>query len=319
MQRDIKPLVSIVIITWNNADCISKCIQSIEKYEKIKKEILIIDNDSQDNTVQIVSDLDVRYKDITLKRLNENVGYGAANDIGFKMANGKYIFILNPDVILVEPICIKLINVLESSKNIGLVAPRLLNKDYTLQKSVANFPVAPLYLFNQIHIGKLFPNTVRKKYFQNDYEGQDNRYVDWAIGAALMCRNSDLKQVGGFSSDYYMYGEDTRLCKDFAETLNLQTYYLYDSKLIHLGGQSEKQVIGKNKIYYCTWGVMHFAEVFYGEKERKKIYKEILLENRLKLLACYCRRKKYGDKIQTYKKFIILAKEINKNMIEKVK
>lgn len=310
--------VSVIIVTWNVQDCIGDCLESLCKYMKGSYEILIIDNDSQDDTISIIEKYMEKHAEIKLIKLKYNLGFGKANNIGIANVCGKYTFLLNPDTIMIEEICSTMIKYLEIKQKVGIIAPRLLNKNQTYQLSVANFPNPKIYLLNQLHIGRICPNWVRKMYFQSDCTLKKNRYVDWAVGAALFMRTSDIRQVGGFDENYYMYGEDVRLCKDFLSTLNLKVYYVYDITIVHLGGQSEKQVIGKNKIYYGTWAVLKYIKDFYDIKTTKKMSKLIIAENRIKYLLCFFShkdKKQISNLRKSYKQFIDASRSIIKDMV----
>ena len=154
---------------------------------------------------------------------------------------------------------------MDADPTIGIVSPRLLYKDGSFQVSCCNYPSAKKIWWDDFHLYKLLPEKKVMKVAQAQYRGNENHFVDWTYGAAHLCRMEDIKAVGGYPEGYFMYGEDTEFCMYFQDKLNKKTYYLWSSKLIHLGGYSEKQVLNSKKIIYGTNAAMYFVKKYYGK------------------------------------------------------
>lgn len=254
--------VSVIIVTWNVENIIEECLNSFFKYMDLKCEVIIVDNLSTDRTCMIVEE---KFgKDVKLIKLNENIGFSKANNVGLKEATGEYIFFLNPDVIFIESIMKDMKKVLEENSDIGIVSPRLLNSDQSLQISYSNFPSIKKILFDDFKLGKLLNRKLKIKYYQTKVKSDENRYVDWTHGAAHLCKHSDVKSIGGYPDSYFMYGEDTEICMIFLKNLSKKVYYIADCELIHIGGYSEKQVINSRKIVYGTNASLYFMRKYYG-------------------------------------------------------
>lgn len=259
----MKTKVSHLIVTWNNADIITDCIDTLFQFSPVENEIIVVDNASSDGTCDVIRR---RYGDrVILIESEENLGFSKGNNLAFGRATGEYIFFVNPDVVFIEDIITPMIRVLEEYPEVGIVSPRLLNQDGTYQVSTCNFPGCKKVFWDDLQFYRLLSREKRKHYAQAQYRGEDDRFVDWSYGAAHFCRYADVAKVGGYPTGYFMYGEDTELCMAFLDQLGLKNYYLGQAKLIHLGGYSEKQVLSSKKIVYGTNAGMFFVTKYYGK------------------------------------------------------
>lgn len=256
--------VSYLIITWNNADVIEKCIDTLFKFSSVENEVIIVDNASTDDTCNVIRG---RYgSKVLLIEPGENLGFSKGNNLALQHATGEYIFFVNPDVVFVEDIVSPMIRLLDTHPEIGVVSPRLLNADLSYQVSTCNFPGVKKVFWDDLQLYRFLPPQKRKIYAQAQYREEDDRFVDWSHGAAHFCRYADVVKVGGYPVGYFMYGEDTEFCMSILRQLQLKTYYLGSVKLIHLGGYSEKQVLNSKKIMYGTNAGMFFVTKYYGKQ-----------------------------------------------------
>lgn len=255
--------ISYIIVTWNNEEIIEECLESLLKYASYETEVIVVDNDSKDATCEVIRN--IGRDEIKIIETHANLGFSKANNVGVEHATGDYVFFVNPDVIFVENIVKPMVDVLDADPTIGIVSPRLLYKDGSFQVSCCNYPSAKKIWWDDFHLYKLLPEKKVMKVAQAQYRGNENHFVDWTYGAAHLCRMEDIKAVGGYPEGYFMYGEDTEFCMYFQDKLNKKTYYLWSSKLIHLGGYSEKQVLNSKKIIYGTNAAMYFVKKYYGK------------------------------------------------------
>ena len=255
--------VSYLIVTWNNADVIEECIDTLFKFSPVENEVIVVDNASTDDTCDVIRK---RYgSKVLLIEPGENLGFSKGNNLALQHATGEYIFFVNPDVIFVEDIVSPMIRILDTHPEIGIVSPRLLNADLSYQVSTCNFPGIKKVFWDDLQFYRFLPREKRKIYAQAQYREEDDRLVDWSHGAAHFCRYADVAKVGGYPIGYFMYGEDTEFCMSILRQLQRKTYYLGSAKLIHLGGYSEKQVLNSKKIMYGTNAGMFFVNKYYGK------------------------------------------------------
>jgi len=224
--------ISISIVTHNNSKIIKECLNSIFKNTKnVDFETIIVDNNSSDNTVEIVKKC---FKNIKLIKNNKNLGFSTAHNIAIKVGKGKYHLVLNPDVILTENSIEKLVNFMEENPDVGLVSPKIIFPDGTTQYLCKRLPCLfdlGVRRFTPGFIQNLFKNRI--DYFEMKDTGY-NKIMDvlYLSGSFMFFRKSVLDKVGGFDEDYFMYFEDADITRKVAE-ISRTVFYPHTS-VIHL-------------------------------------------------------------------------------------
>ncbi len=199
--------LSIIIVSFNNADAILKCIDTIYEYTKgVSFEIIMVDNNSSERNIELVSKT---FPNVIIISNKYNVGYGKANNQGVKIAKGYYIAIVNPDILLVSNIFNKLID----------------QHRYTLEDSVVGVG------YNRIDGGSIrsffkFPSLIQrflilsgiKKFIINrgmKMERESNALilsVDYIGGAFMLMKREIFNLIDGFDENFFMYHEEMDLC-----------------------------------------------------------------------------------------------------------
>lgn len=233
-------LLSIIIVNWNGQDFLRRCLQSIQlETQEIPYEIIVIDNASTDNSLQLLRD---EFPDITLIVNNENVGFAKANNQGIARANGDYIILLNPDTEIRDNALQKLVTYLDNNPRIGIVGPRLTLPNGTIQGGAAGYYPNPVTIFNYalgLHI--LFPNYFHALWLApKQYQQTSELDVDWVAGACMVLKSDVLKQIGHLNTNYFMYAEDIELCYR-AKKAGWGVRCLSNSSVVHFIGGSVKQ------------------------------------------------------------------------------
>lgn len=241
--------LSIIIVTWNTADTTLKCIQSIKNnLPNFNYEIIVVDNASTDDTI---AKLKKESKVIIIEN-KTNFGFGKANNIGAKIAKGKYLLFLNSDIEIIDNKLIDMYKYLIENSNIGIIAPKFLNSDLSPQGSV--WP--PQTLLNSI---KEFWLDKQKTYSKYIPQGTEPVEVFSVSGGAIMIKHSLFEKVGGWDTRYFMFFEDLELCRQIKK-IGFTIYYYPDCKVIHRHGTSGKsladpanqwrRLIPSSKIYH---------------------------------------------------------------------
>jgi hypothetical protein len=173
-------------------------------------EIIIIDNHSTDESCQLVRE---KFPDLYLIENVKNLGFARAVNQGFRKAKGKYLLILNPDVELLPGSADKMIDFLERHPEAGLLLPKLINPDGSLQFSCRKFYDFSTLLFRRTPLGRIFPNhwTIRR-HLMMDWNHEEVREVDWGLGACMFLRREALVGQGIFDERFFLYFEDVDLC-----------------------------------------------------------------------------------------------------------
>jgi len=225
-------MVSISIVTYNNDKIIKKCLQNIFKnINNTDFELIIVDNNSSDNTVSII---EKDFKNVRLIKNDRNIGFGAAHNIAIKLGKGKYHLVLNPDIIFTENTIEKLINFMEENSDVGLVSPKIIFPDgriqYLCKRSPCLFDLC-LRRFTPGFLQNLFKKRI--DYFEMRETGY-NKIMDvpYLSGSFMLFRRSILEEISGFDENFYMYSEDADITQRAAE-ISRTVFYPYTS-VIHL-------------------------------------------------------------------------------------
>jgi len=234
----MNPILSIVIVNLNARDLTLKCLDSIKKGAKdLSFEVLLTDNGSSDGSVKAFKKIekeDFWKGRFTLILNRRNEGYAKANNQGIKRAKGKYILLLNNDTVIHAGALQKLLEFAESTPDAGVVGPRLLNVDGTLQKSCFNFPTITNaikeYWFGQKGLFEKFAP-----------KGDKPVTVDSVVGAVFLITPEARKRVGILDERYFAYFEDIAYCRQVWKK-GLKVYYLPSAVVTHYHGATFKKM-----------------------------------------------------------------------------
>jgi GT2 family glycosyltransferase len=226
--------LSFIIVNYRSRQKAEVCIDSIIKSAegRLDYEIILVENASGED----LSALAARSPRIKLIVSEENRGMGGGNNIGLAAAAGEYAFILNPDTIIQGDAPVVLLDYLKSHPEAGIVGPKLLNTDGSLQYSCARFPGFFMPILRRTFLGKYF-SRIRDRFQMLDFDHDSPRRVGWLMGSALMFRRKYILPAGEcfqprFDERYFMYFEDVDICRSSWKK-GLAVVYLPEAVLIH--------------------------------------------------------------------------------------
>ena len=250
--------LSVVILNYNVRYFLELCIKSVQaSLVDIDSEIIVIDNNSQDDSCKMVKNL---FPNIQLIENKENSGFSKANNQAVKLAKGEYVCILNPDTVVSEDTFIQLINFAKSKSKLGIIGCRLIDGTGNyLPESKRNVPLV------KVAAQKMFGNG--ENYYANHVEEFGAGQVDILVGAFMFLKTETYKEIGGFDEDYFMYGEDIDLSYKLIKK-GYTNYYYGKTTVIHYKGES-------------TLKDRRYAQRFYGAMQlfyRKHFNKNILFD-----------------------------------------
>ena len=227
-------MVSIIIVNYNQKNFLKQCLKNIKEANlKLDYEIIVVDNNSTDGSREILTRFkisDLRFK-IILNR--ENLGFAKANNQGIKLSQGKYILILNPDIIVLPGAIEVLYQFMEAHPEVTLCGPKLLNPDKSIQYSCCRFPTLYTPVLRRTFLGKVpFFRKKLEEYLMKDFDHARPCEVDWLLGAALAMRRSGLDKIGFFDERFFLYFEDVDLARR-AHKAGLKVYYVPASQMYH--------------------------------------------------------------------------------------
>ena len=228
--------VSIIIINYNTIALATECIKSILQHTHgISYEIILVDNCSNDDIHRNVNENFAGCDFIKCVQLDKNVGFGRGNNAGFNVANGDFVFCLNPDTLLVNDAVSILFNFMKSNPDVGACGGNLFSIDKQPSHSFRRYLPGmewELDLLTFQKLGKL-------RYGKNSEFNHTRHPLDvgFITGADLMIRSDVVKKVKGFSTDFFMYFEETDICLKIRKA-GYRIVSVPEAEIIHLEGGS---------------------------------------------------------------------------------
>lgn len=294
--------ISVIIVSWNSEKWIKNCLDSLGAHsENLKIEIMVVDNFSQDKTVEVLKTYGGKIK---LIENSANLGYAKGCNQGLKIAQGNYILLLNPDTEVTETSLKKMFQFMEQSPEVGALGPQLLDFQGQIQPSCRRFPNYKLLLWEFSGLSRLFPKSqLFGAWKMGDFDFKTTREVDQPMGSALLVRKKVIEQVSMMDERFSMFYNDVDLCKRIKQA-GWKVYFYPKAKIYHFKGASTAQV--KIQMIFLT----HWGNFLYLKKYESSGFKTILLfSSGLGLLFSALAREIY----HTFKKLVMLIKGIPSN------
>ena len=228
--------VSIIIVSWNAKHHLLNCLNSLENTPNgYLQEIIVVDNASSDGSPDAVAR---QFPQVRLFKNKENLGFARANNIGIRQSSGRYICFVNSDVIVLNGCIENLISFMDKQPTAGMVGPRILNPDRTLQPSCRHFPSVWNNLCWTAGLHRIFPKSrFFSEPFMNYWAHDTVQKVDVLSGCFWMVGRQALNQVGLLDEEFLMYGEDIDWCRRFHQA-GWDVVFCPNAEAIHIGGAS---------------------------------------------------------------------------------
>jgi GT2 family glycosyltransferase len=227
--------LSVIILNYNVRYFLELCILSVQKaLENVDGEIIVVDNNSQDNSCEMMKQ---RFPNVKLIENKENSGFPKGNNIGVAAAKGEYICILNPDTVVAEDTFTKVLAFAKKQKNLGIVGVKLIDGTGNfLPESKRGIPT-PFVAFTKITgVYKIFPKTFGEYYAQHLSDNETGK-VDILVGAFMLMKRDLYNEIGGFDENCFMYSDDIDLSY-MALKKGKSNYYFHETSVVHYKGES---------------------------------------------------------------------------------
>jgi N-acetylglucosaminyl-diphospho-decaprenol L-rhamnosyltransferase len=271
--------LSVIIVSWNVRDLLRKCLWAVDRgpwsvdgvpttdHRPLSTEVIVVDNASSDGTVEM---LRAEFPDVRVIPNSENVGFTRGNNQALAVAQGRYLFLLNPDTELRPGALQTLIDYADAHPHAGIIGPRLFYGDGTLQSSRRRFPTLATAFLESTKLQQWFPrNRALTRYYMLDMSDDATQEVDWVNGSAMFVRREVYDQIGGFDEAFFMYSEELDWCYR-AKQAGWQIVYLPTAQITHYEGKSSEQVVAARDIYF------HSSKIRFFRKYRGALVAEIL-------------------------------------------
>ncbi len=216
--------LSIIIVNWNTADLLIQCLDSIFKNgSHYSFEVIVVDNGSTDGSPSLVAE---QFPHVILIINEQNLGFARANNQGLSKGAGRYFMLLNSDTIVLPGVLDNMIQLADDHPDVGVLAPKLLNMDNTVQESWASFPS----LLSEL-LGKDFRVRTPVPNLLDTYE------VDCVKGACMLVRSETIADAGPLDNTFFFYSEEIDWCYRIKKK-HWRIWYLTNIEIYHLGGGS---------------------------------------------------------------------------------
>lgn len=231
--------VSIIIVAWNVRQFLYNCLKSVYDQTKgIDFEVIYVDNASKDGSVEMVRG---EFPQVKIIKNEENKGFIKANNQGIEISNGRYVLLLNSDTIVLDNAIQKTVKFADEHPDAAVVGCRVLNPDYTLQRTCFMYPSLLNMFLSATYLYKIFPKS---RFFGREemtwWNYNDVREVETICGCFSLVRNEAIKQIGLMDERYFVYGDDPDWCYRFKKN-GWKIMFTPNGEIIHYGGQTTKQ------------------------------------------------------------------------------
>ena len=225
--------ISVVIVNYNVRYFLEQCLLSVQAASSnLCVEIIVVDNNSSDDSCAFLKD---KFPAVKFIENKENVGFSKANNQGVEIALGEFVLILNPDTVIAEDTMDKIFSFSKNRHNFGVLGVKLIDgAGCFLPESKRNIP-SPLASFNKLFT---FSKKQQSNYYAIHLNEDESGSVEILVGAFMFLKKSIYTEVGGFDTDYFMYGEDIDLSYRVLKK-GYKNYYFSDSQIIHYNIMSD--------------------------------------------------------------------------------
>jgi GT2 family glycosyltransferase len=242
-------LISIVIVNYKVPEHLRETLRSIYQAESCDSaEIIVVDNASRDQSQERITR---EFPEVHWIQLKHNIGFGKACNVGARNARGTYILLLNPDTMIARNTLSVAFTFMESHPEIGVMGPKIINPDGTLQASCKRgFPTPANTIYHLSGLSRLFPRSKRFGRYNLTYiDADQSTEVDAVSGSFMFMPAALFQQIGGFDERFFLYGEDLDLCYRIRESGRL-IWYHPETQIIHRKGKSSDKSVLRSRIAF---------------------------------------------------------------------
>lgn len=262
--------LSIIVVAYNGQDLLQATLESLERHTRaVSYELIVVDN-SPSPGIALPEQLAAQ---VQLIRNPQNAGFAAANNIGLKLSQGRYIALLNPDTLLHDDALSALVRWLDAHPDVGAAGPHLLQSDRQPQPYSYGSAPTPGYLIRRIW------SHLRGRYL-HDWAGSQPQLVDWVAGTCMIVRRSAFEAVGGLDERFFLYFEDV----DWGWRLRRAGWpvmFVPTVAITHIGGAS----VGSGARRHYDRSLVRLYAKYYGSIAGFGVWLALRLYRRLQSVA----------------------------------
>ena len=245
--------IAVIIVNWNAREDLRHCLQSLLTDPKLAVDysVWVVDNASSDGSAGMVAS---EFPNAHLIVNTENVGFSKANNQAIALTDSRYAFLLNSDAAIHPGALEALVAYADAHPKAGVIGPKVLNPDGSLQFSCRRFPSLGAGFFRNTYLGRLFPNNkFARDYLMTNFDHAHDVPVDWVSGCAMLLRREMVDEIGALDERFYMYCEDVDLCQRAWDS-GREVVYAPSAVVTHAIGRSSDKNADKMIIeFHRSW------------------------------------------------------------------
>jgi N-acetylglucosaminyl-diphospho-decaprenol L-rhamnosyltransferase len=241
--------LGIIIVSWNVRDLLAACLESVVGHHALSTEIIVVDNDSSDGSVDMVQD---RFPQVKLITRDKNLGFAGGNNVGMRYWEldnpipnthyPRYVLLLNPDTVTRGDALETLVGFMDATADAGVCGARLVYGDGSFQHSAFSFPGLWQIILDAPGVHpRLLDSRLNGRYSRRLYASDHPFEVDHPLGASMLVRAEVICQVGLMDEGFHMYGEEIDWAWRIKEA-GWKIFCVPQAEIVHHGGQSTQQV-----------------------------------------------------------------------------
>ena len=250
-------LIDVVVVSYNSRAHLRDSVESMALRNDAN--VVVVDNASTDGTLETVSDLP-----LTAIAQSANAGFAAGCNAGWHLGRAPFVLFLNPDAVLDDGSLTTLVARLEGDRSLGAVGPRIEHGDGSLALSQRRFPRLRSTYAQALFLHRLFPTATWSDEIVRDPVAYERREVpEWVSGACILVRRSALGEIAGWDAGFFLYSEDTDLCKRLRDA-GYGVAFEPDARVTHVEGASAPRA--------ATLPLLAASRVRYAAKHHSRPY-----------------------------------------------
>lgn len=265
--------LTIAINGYKSPELLRLCLRSIVEHMagvSIDYEVLVTDSATEEDTEMLMRE---EFPEIRFFPFRKNVGFKTMVNTSLKEASGRYIFLINSDIILTPDAVPKMLAYLRAHPDIGILSPKQMNFNGTLQPSCFRFYRPLTIVYRRTFLGKFaFAKRHIDWFIMADYDKKMPRDVDWLMGSAMLVSQEAVAQVGIMDQRFFMYMEDVDWCRRFWEE-KLRVVYYPEVFVYHYHGKGSAKggFIGSLLFNKLTWYHIRSALQYFWKYRNKSL------------------------------------------------
>jgi GT2 family glycosyltransferase len=245
--------IAVIVVNWNACEDLRRCLLSLygTPTPGVEYGVWVVDNASGDDSAAMVRD---EFPQVHLTVNPDNRGFSRANNQAIAGTDSRYVFLLNSDASVQPGTLEALVAYADAHPQAGIIGPKVLNPDGSLQFSCRRFPSLGAGFFRNTYLGRLFPdNKFARDYLMTDFDHASDIAVDWVSGCAMLIRRDLIARIGALDERFYMYCEDVDFCQRTWDA-GREVVYVPQAVVTHAIGRSSDKNADKMIVeFHRSW------------------------------------------------------------------